>query len=619
MMASLSANTFYVVLLGSIACAADRILLYDSSNYTSVSAAAAGSCRVLHLPERSGLQPAPQLLDLFDIIVTDDRSKAGFMEVQGKYYFLEDRRYPLKDMGRNYAMTKEALPIEWRRQGMSVLLPPTGWEQVRAEVSQFMPASYFIDDGTWETRHNAFANFTFTALLSLDDEGGTPPQSIVDCVAHGTVPMIVGKHQKINYTRYFAYGVVKFKEFDVEHAINFMLGAPQDAFYVYTNSAKLLQEFFHMRYRRPYEERLQRHAKMVCDALKQPTPPLAFVAIYSAKGNFGRRMALRDTWIPLLRAEPYRVSYKFFLAGTLVDGSSDLDSLLRRERDVFDDMVFLTGTTDEYPIGRKGLAALLWAAHHTEAQFWLKFDDDIYVRPRLLLDRLNRMQRAEAYWGAFDYSGLVVRDPSDPHYTPEDVWAEPVFPPYARGACLAMSMDLVRLIADQEEKKPFKKIKVEDVSYGFYLWQLLFDRELTAVTLLDADESHFAMDAKCCTELTHPNNCWLPLTSETWLVHHASPKTVRCMFAADIEAGYHAAGSPQNRADGGILAEMAKHDPNVKSAFGVLPTGQPSSKAWSGALPDLCSCVVTPPPHPGQPLQKGGLQEFSSGPRLYVD
>ena len=115
---------------------------------------------------------------------------------------------------------------------------------------------------------------------------------------------------------------------------------------------------------------------------------------------------------------------RFFLAGTEVDDRSEVDSLLRRERDVFDDMVFLTGTTDEYPIGRKGLAAVLWAAHNTEAQFWLKFDDDLYVRPHLLLNRLASLQRAELYWGAFDYSGMVVRDLSDPHYTPYDVWPE---------------------------------------------------------------------------------------------------------------------------------------------------------------------------------------------------
>lgn len=188
----------------------------------------------------------------------------------------------------------------------------------------------------------------------------------------------------------------------------------------------------------------------------------AFVSIYSAKRNFGRRLALRDTWLPLLKT--HGIPYRFFLAGTAVD-DTELDSLLRRERDYFDDMVFLVGTTDEYPIGKKGLAALLWVAHHSDAQFWLKFDDDLYVRPQLVLSRLAGIQRAELYWGAFDYSGMVIRDASDPHYTPPEIWPEPVFPPYARGAALAMSMDLVRLIAHQEEHRPLKKIKAEETEF----------------------------------------------------------------------------------------------------------------------------------------------------------
>ena len=193
----------------------------------------------------------------------------------------------------------------------------------------------------------------------------------------------------------------------------------------------------------------------------------AFVSIYSAKKNFGRRMALRETWLPLLTL--LGVPYRFFLAGTLLN--EELDALLRRERDVFDDMIFLQGTTDEYPIGKKGLAALLWVAHHSEAQFWLKFDDDLYVRPHLVLQRLSSIQRAELYWGAFDYSGLVIRDANDPHFTPPEIWPEPVFPPYARGAALAISMDLVRLVAQEEEKRPLKKIKACD-----FLWVSLIFR-----------------------------------------------------------------------------------------------------------------------------------------------
>jgi len=238
------------------------------------------------------------------------------------------------------------------------------------------------------------------------------------------------------------------------------------------------------------------------------------------------------------------------------------------------------------------------------------------------------MQRAEAYWGAFDYSGQVVREPSNPHYTPYEVWLDEVFPPYARGAALALSMDLLRLVVSQDERQPFKKIVVEDVSYGYYLWQLVVDRNLASVTILDSDEKRYAMDPKCCTEQSHPNNCWLPLTDLTWIVHHVSPKTVRCMFTADIRSGHYTLNAPhyeRPQAAAALIQEMLPLDSTLRSSLGAgaiveTPSPQQVLSAGPGVGPpaDLCGCVVTPPPHPGQPLP-GNLKETPNGPRLYVD
>mmetsp|Transcript_56608 Transcript_56608/g.165535 ORF Transcript_56608/g.165535 Transcript_56608/m.165535 type:complete len:629 (+) Transcript_56608:123-2009(+) len=620
-----SVNAFRMIrgcfLLLGLACA-KPLLLYDLSNYSFVGHSLGDACRVLHAPAGSGKFPlTAEQVAQFDVVITDDRAVVPFMGTAGKFYFLEEREYPLREAGRQIAEEKERLPLDLRRQGMSVFLPPKLDSQEIVQIMEdgmvLMPANLFVDEGTFESRRRAFANFTFTVMLN--EEGGTPPQSVVDCIAHGTVPIFVGKHHMMNYTRFFPFGVVKFASFAVEFAIQFMLQAPADAFYVYTNSVKMVQEFFHMRYRAPFPERLRRHSAMACHRLTSPTPALALVTIYSARANFGRRMALRDTWLPLLRRESPRVLYKFFVADTLLGEQSEIDQLLRQERDMFDDMVFLSRTTDEYPIGKKGLAVLLWVAHHTDAQFWLKLDDDLYLRPRPLLDRLQHMQRAEAYWGAFDYSGRVVRDATDPHFTAVSTWAEEVFPPYARGAALAMSLDLVRQIAREEEREPFKKIIVEDVSYGFYLWQLAFDRNGASVTMLDNDEAHFAMDAKCCTEASHPNDCWLPLSGETWIVHHATPKMLQCMFAKDVAAGLYQAGPPVSHAGlEGMLGRMAAHDSTILSTADGARHGIVPSQRWAGPLPNLCDCVVTPPAHPGRPLQKGGLQELSTGPRLFA-
>ena len=156
--------------------------------------------------------------------------------------------------------------------------------------------------------------------------------------------------------------------------------------------------------------------------------------------------------------------------------------------------------------------------------------------------------------------------------------------------------------------------KVEDVSYGFYLWQLIYDRAVTSITLYDRDELHFAMDAKCCTEESHPNNCWLPLTDQTWIVHHVSPSVIRCMFAKDIASGLYLPAEVETRYLQGLLLEMAEYDHHVQSAVGKIQGGQSSQSEHAA---DLCGCVVTPPAHPGQPLQRGRLNEYSTGPRLH--
>ena len=44
-------------------------------------------------------------------------------------------------------------------------------------------------------------------------------------------------------------------------------------------------------------------------------------------------------------------------------------------------------------------------------------------------------------------------------------------------------------------------------------------------TISDMLEERYAMDAKCCTEESHPNNCWSPLRHEEREGEKVSTKT----------------------------------------------------------------------------------------------
>ncbi|CAE8596759.1 unnamed protein product [Polarella glacialis] len=166
------------------------------------------------------------------------------------------------------------------------------------------------------------------------------------------------------------------------------------------------------------------------------------------------------------------------------------------------------------------------------------------------------------------------------------------------------------------------------------LWQLV-TAGATSVTLADREEKHFALDPKCCTEKTHPNNCWSPLTDLSWVVHHVGPRAVRCMFRTDIQAGYYQLRQPTQRPDARrclsaeALSALLPGDDigndadSVQNACAPVPTAEPaaSSEAYEPRrdwpLPSLCGCVYTPPAHPGQPKPGSPMQEGADGPSLH--
>lgn len=612
-----------------------------------------GGCQVLYLYANEDIYlPSGQPINLkaFDAIFTDAHDLVPWGTTASPMHFHDASEYPHQP-GRELYESKRGL------RSLSFLVPQTPqseemlyWIQ---EAYALVPNDVYVDRGTPESRRPAFEGYAFSLLLSVDSK--IPPPQILESVALSAVPMLVWTVPHfINYTVYFPYTVGKFRQdrFSPEFALKFVNGAHDDAIYVMQSSLMLVQDFFYFRYSLTFHWRLHLHTTRICEdaALPAPLRTDIFIAIYSAKANFARRRALRETWLSLLQgplenfrsnrqpADPIFVAHRFFMnalgAGDPLDpATSTLDDALRSEAEVFSDLVFLEAL-EEYPIGNMGRLALHWIANHTAAPYILKIDDDMYVRPVPLLRLLARQQKAMLYWGFFERSGLVVRDPESAHFLPADLFGhDGVFPPYARGAALAMSLDLVRLIAHYDRLGVLRRLKVEDASYGYYLWQLVI-MGLTSVTIADREESHFALDPKCCTEKTHPNNCWSPLTSSTWVVHHVGPRAVRCMFRTDIENGYYVQQRPRQLdprkcLSSEALSELTPGDDAGGGVDGVRqacaqtmevePLQDPEAYEPSSiiSLPSLCGCVRTPPPHPDQP-KPGPLFEGKEGPRLHV-
>merc|ERR1719217_138345 len=80
---------------------------------------------------------------------------------------------------------------------------------------------------------------------------------------------------------------------------------------------RLLQDLLSYRYMRAFEERLVSISCTLCQQkIMMEPPPLVFTGIYSAKSNFDKRQAIRDTWLKVLMQWGKAhggMRYKFFL------------------------------------------------------------------------------------------------------------------------------------------------------------------------------------------------------------------------------------------------------------------------------------------------------------------
>merc|ERR1712118_199027 len=95
---------------------------------------------------------------------------------------------------------------------------------------------------------------------------------------------------------------------------------------------------------RAFEERLVSISCTLCQQkIMMEPPPLVFTGIYSAKSNFDKRQAIRDTWLKVLMQWGKAhggMRYKFFL-GELAFSPNIVDKEIQREIAVHDDIVVL--------------------------------------------------------------------------------------------------------------------------------------------------------------------------------------------------------------------------------------------------------------------------------------
>lgn len=514
-------------------------------------------CQVAYL-DHMDLQDPKMDLSGTDVIFTDSLQHAPFAGRSGPVHFIENVSAFFVPDDLDHVMRN-------KHELLSILLPSSeAWtdlaQTIYSQAQVLMPDHIYFDDGTLEMHTQAFERYRFS-LIADGLENRTISLPMVRSVAFHTIPLFNG------FVELFAMafnGVADFID------VNFDLSQTLDTCKKHNEHLgalwhyhRIVQDQMQYRYNRPFEERLLSQACSVCRLRADPShpPPLAFVGIYSARKNFGKRQAIRETWGRIL-LDKYNMRYKFFLGGA-PEGATREDVQVRHELAVHEDLVFLDIEEGYRMNSRKGLLFLEWIAMRSEAEFLLKVDDDVYFRPVPILEKLQRRPPAGYIWGYFDYVSPVPREEGDHFFNTWEDYPFEVFAPYPRGVVRVLSMDLVRLLAKASRAGKLRMIYGDDPCIGYHLRQLLFDPEepLPSITLDDFDNKVFAMEPSC-----HPN-LWSKITKRTWVIHHVSPEQIRCMWSADVQAGYYGSEAGKIVVNG----EVSPHE-----------------------LPDLCGCATDP-------------------------
>ncbi|XP_074319316.1 putative beta-1,3-galactosyltransferase 13 [Silene latifolia] len=198
---------------------------------------------------------------------------------------------------------------------------------------------------------------------------------------------------------------------------------------------------------------------------------MGFVGIFTGFRSFGRRRALRRTWLPsgpdgLQRLEEATgLAFRFIIGRTSAQWKM---SILKKEIAQHDDFILLDMEEEYSKLPHKTLAFFKAAYALFDSEFYVKQDDDIYLRPdRLSLLLAKDRSNPQTYIGCMK-KGSVFTDPKLKWYEPlSDLLGKEYFL-HAYGPIYALSAKVVRsLVAIRNDS--FRMFSNEDVTIGSWM------------------------------------------------------------------------------------------------------------------------------------------------------
>ncbi|CAD6337634.1 unnamed protein product [Miscanthus lutarioriparius] len=235
---------------------------------------------------------------------------------------------------------------------------------------------------------------------------------------------------------------------------------------------------------------------------------MAFVGIFTGFGSIGRRRALRRTWLPADRQGLLRLEEATGLAFRFVIGKSNSKNkmaALNREVEEYDDFVLLDLEEEYSRLPYKTLAFFKAAYALYDSDFYVKADDDIYLRPdRLSLLLAKERSHPQTYIGCMK-KGPVFTDPKLKWYEPQSFLLGSEYFLHAYGPIYALSADVVASLVALRNNS-FRMFSNEDVTIGSWMLAMNVNHENThALCEPDCTESSIAVwDIPKCSGLCHP-------------------------------------------------------------------------------------------------------------------
>ncbi|XP_054814734.1 probable beta-1,3-galactosyltransferase 14 isoform X1 [Prosopis cineraria] len=242
---------------------------------------------------------------------------------------------------------------------------------------------------------------------------------------------------------------------------------------------------------------------------------MGFVGIQTGFGSVGRRQSLRRTWLPSDRQGLERLEEATGLAFRFIIGRTNDKSkmaTLRKEIAEYDDFIQLDIEEEYSKLPYKTLAFFKAAYALFEAEFYVKADDDIYLRPdRLSLLLAKERSHSLTYIGCMK-KGPVFTDPKLKWYEPLSHLLGKEYFLHAYGPIYALSADVVASLVALRNNS-FRMFSNEDVTIGAWMLAMNVNHENNhGLCSTDCTSTSIAVwDIPKCSGLCNPEKKMLEL------------------------------------------------------------------------------------------------------------